>query len=182
MKKQKIADWTLKISLIALVYVSIQLIFVLAQKAHFKIDDAEFTVTQDLQTILGEYRYDKKRYLGEKTGKINIRFVKFLHPTLAGWCEVEKNEILLSYKKFKKMPYMQKKELVYHELGHCDLWLGHTPGTIMRRNLGEFYELPLELMIRDMFLSPGRFAKFIVLNKKLTVTKPETPKRGPAQK
>ena len=110
------------------------------------IYNIQYSKDTDLSDILKEYKRDKKTYLGTDKSFYNIRFKfvdKFYHSSgkmVKGSCarggQLVGNNRLIRFKKsnWDSILYHNKRLLVYHELGHCDLDLEHYGGGIMQES------------------------------------------------
>ena len=100
---------------------------------------------KELNIYVKSYLKDKFNYLGthEFYYSIKIMVVPFLEKDdhFVGWCDykngLSKNNrvVLLNRKYWYELSEINKFSLMYHELGHCDLDLGHYKNGIMRSSL-----------------------------------------------
>lgn len=87
-----------------------------------------------LQKYVKEYKKDKLKYLGEPMSDVTIHFTRFPSNAivnrkirLLGYCYYDSNLILIdkTYWYDHTTTELERKELIYHELGHCDLKMRH---------------------------------------------------------
>ena len=131
----------------------------------------QYSGESDLEKIIELYKTDKKKYLGLEKSFYDIKF-QFVNTffdkngnkktwAVKGSCarggKLVGNNRLIRLKKsyWNEILFYDKKMLVYHELGHCDLDLDHYSGTLMQgedlrqidRNfdelVGEFFNLKI---------------------------------------
>lgn len=60
--------------------------------------------------------------------------LEYKDPDVHARCQITPNNIVVNFNHFKTLPLRHQRELIYHELGHCELMLKHVFGypAIMR--------------------------------------------------
>jgi len=120
---------------------------------------------EDVMPFVNNYLADKNKHTGIAHVNRPIEIVfDHLEGQYVGWCKVEngKGHIILDKSTWSFKTESWKRELVYHELGHCDLLYGHVHGTMMHPNIIGFLSEEFEAQVKKFFNH-----KFMIKNQML---------------
>lgn len=81
------------------------------------------------ESYLEEFEQDAKKYEVGCYYTHSMYFAKKLPPGVAGYCTLG-NRIVISSEVWETLEPLEKKTLIYHELGHCGLYLDHTASNV----------------------------------------------------
>lgn len=98
---------------------------------------------EDFRPHIEQFEADWSRYTGEKKRVyMDIKFKKIYYLPVLGYCDHRKRAIFINERSWKKLNRIEKKLLIYHELGHCvldrrhdeSIFINGEPKSIMHPN------------------------------------------------
>jgi hypothetical protein len=121
---------------------------------------------EELTPHIEEYLTQREHYLGNESFKYVITFGFYELPDgILGRCKTEASSkfndvhvtkvIMIDREGWEGLDYLDREELIFHELGHCDLDKKHTEhlSIMYPYHIGYHYETDREAMIGELFLN-----------------------------
>ena len=122
---------------------------------HRKVISNTMTYPEELDPYMEEYFIDRLNYLGSVSpGRDIVVVIKHIDGPQIGLCNRYgwgKATITLDRSWWNYNTYQINLELLYHEMGHCDLQYGHVEDTIMSPHLIGLFEDNKDSAINDFF-------------------------------
>lgn len=131
----------------------------------FKVKSQIISTNEQFVQYVVRYKDFKEEYLGSRAADYNI-YISFanLESPILGQCRKSSDPladryIMVDISEWDTSPDSLREQLIFHELGHCDLDLDNKSGSIMSTyQLSQYYyETYHDELVRDLFLGDGNF-------------------------